>query len=221
MKRELRRWEIVGFIATGLFGTLLHFVYEWSGGNRVVAAFSAINESTWEHMKLLFIPFLVFTVVEFIVFSEAFRNFFAVKAASILLGLVSIPALFYTLTGMLGKLPDWVNITIFFLADELPPADRWRAARGRDAAHRLCAFVGAAVRVCLVYVPPAAPAALFRPRERVLRTGNTVLKKALPRNRQGLYSFYTNSIFCRASAKCVCRKALVIRQNGKNKNQQT
>ena len=69
--------------------------------------------------KLLFIPFLVFTVVEFIVFSEAFRNFFAVKAASILLGLVSIPALFYTLTGMFGKLPDWVNITIFFLADAL------------------------------------------------------------------------------------------------------
>ena len=69
MKRELRRWEIVGFIATGLFGTLLHFVYEWSGGNRVIAVFSAVNESTWEHMKLLFIPFLVFTVVEFIVFS--------------------------------------------------------------------------------------------------------------------------------------------------------
>ena len=37
--------------------------------------------------------------------------------------------------------------------------------------------VGAAVRVRLVHVPPAAPAALFRPRERVLRTGNTVLKK--------------------------------------------
>ena len=119
MKRELRRWEIVGFIATGLFGTLLHFVYEWTGGNRVIAVFSAVNESTWEHMKLLFIPFLVFTVVEFIVFSEAFRNFFAVKAASILLGLVSIPALFYTLTGMFGKFPDWVNITIFFLADAL------------------------------------------------------------------------------------------------------
>lgn len=175
MKRELRRWEIVGFIATGLFGTLLHFVYEWTGGNRVIAVFSAVNESTWEHMKLLFIPFLVFTVVEFIVFSEAFRNFFAVKAASILLGLVSIPALFYTLTGMLGKLPDWVNITIFFLADALLYFVSYRlltdgALRGgRDAAHRLCAFVGAAVRVCLVYVPPAAPAALFRPRERLLR----------------------------------------------------
>lgn len=182
MKRELRRWEIVGFIATGLFGTLLHFVYEWSGGNRVVAAFSAINESTWEHMKLLFIPFLVFTVVEFIVFSEAFRNFFAVKAASILLGLVSIPALFYTLTGMhrqaprLGEHHDLLPCRRAAVLRELPPADRCARAGARCSSSALC-FCGRAVRVCLVYVPPAAPAALFRPRERVLRTGNTVLKK--------------------------------------------
>ena len=63
MKRKLRRWEIVGFAVTGLLGTLLHFVYDWTGEMRVAAAFSAVNESTWEHMKLLFVPFLVFTVV--------------------------------------------------------------------------------------------------------------------------------------------------------------
>ena len=183
MKRELRRWEIVGFIATGLFGTLLHFVYEWTGGNRVIAVFSAVNESTWEHMKLLFTPFLVFTVVEFIVFSEAFRNFFAVKAASILLGLVSIPALFYTLTGMLGKLPDWVNITIFFLADALLYFVSYRLLTDgalRGGAMQLIGFVLLwALLFAFVWftLPPAAPAALFRPRERVLRTGNTVLKK--------------------------------------------
>ena len=50
MKRELRRWEIVGFIATGLFGTLLHFVYEWTGGNRVIAVFSAVNELSLIHI---------------------------------------------------------------------------------------------------------------------------------------------------------------------------
>ena len=70
MKRELRRWEIVGFAVTGLVGTLLHFVYGWSDGSRVAAAFSAVNESTWEHMKLLFLPYFVFAVVEFIVFSR-------------------------------------------------------------------------------------------------------------------------------------------------------
>ena len=144
MKRELRRWELIGFAVTGLFGTLLHFVYEWTGGSRVAAAFSAVNESTWEHMKLLFIPFLVFTVVEFIVFSEAFRNFFAVKAASILLGLIAIPALFYTLTGIFGKLPDWVNITIFFLADALLYFVSYRMltdGRLRGGAMQLAGFV--------------------------------------------------------------------------------
>ena len=79
MKRELRRWEIVGFIATGLFGTLLHFVYEWTGGNRVIAVLSAVNESTWEHMKLLFVPFFLFTMVQFIVFAEPLRSFFAAR----------------------------------------------------------------------------------------------------------------------------------------------
>ena len=34
MKRELRRWEIVGFAVTGLVGTLLHFVYGWSDGSQ-------------------------------------------------------------------------------------------------------------------------------------------------------------------------------------------
>ncbi len=119
MKRELRRWEIVGVLVTGALGTLLHFVYEWTGRSRIAAAFSAVNESTWEHMKLLFLPFLLFTVAEFVVFSEAFRNFFAVKAVSILLGLAAIPTLFYTLTGVFGELPDWVNITIFFIAAAL------------------------------------------------------------------------------------------------------
>lgn len=115
MKRELRRWEIVGFAVTGLVGTLLHFVYGWSDGSRVAAAFSAVNESTWEHMKLLFLPYFVFAVVEFIVFSEAFRNFFAVKAVSILLGLAAIPTLFLHVRGRvrgtagLGEYPDLLS----------------------------------------------------------------------------------------------------------------
>ena len=119
MQKRLLRWELIGFAFTGAVGTLLHFVYEWTGGNPLIAAFCAVNESTWEHMKLLFVPFFLFTMVEFIVFAEPLRSFFAAKAASILLGLLAIPVLFYSLGGMFGKTPDWVNIAIFFLADAL------------------------------------------------------------------------------------------------------
>ena len=119
MQKRLLRWELIGFAFTGAVGTLLHFVYEWTGGNPLIAAFCAVNESTWEHMKLLFVPFFLFTMVEFIVFAEPLRSCFAAKAASILLGLLTIPVLFYSLGGMFGKTPDWVNIAIFFLADAL------------------------------------------------------------------------------------------------------
>ena len=80
MQKRLLRWELIGFVFTGAVGTLLHFVYEWTGGDPLIAAFCAVNESTWEHMKLLFVPFFLFTMVEFIVFAEPLRSFFAAKA---------------------------------------------------------------------------------------------------------------------------------------------
>lgn len=144
MRKKLLRWELAGFLFTGAAGTLLHFLWDWTGQWSVTAAFCAVNESTWEHMKLLFVPYFLFTMVQFIVFAEPLRNFFAAKAAAILLGLVSIPALFYTLGGTFGQTPDWVNITIFFLADALTFFVSFRLLmRGalRGAAAQLAGFL--------------------------------------------------------------------------------
>lgn len=119
MQKKLLRWELAGFLFVGAVGSLLHFLFSWTGNAPLAAAFSAVNESTWEHMKLLFVPFFLFTMVQFVVFAEPLRNFFAVKGAAALLGLLAIPALFYTFNGMFGKTPDWFNVLIFFLADAL------------------------------------------------------------------------------------------------------
>lgn len=110
------RWEIAGFLFVSAAGTLLHFVYHWSAESVIAAAFAAVNESTWEHMKLLLVPYFVFTMVQFTVFAEPLRNFFACKAVGVLAGLVTIPLLFYTLSGAFGTMPDWVNIGIFILS---------------------------------------------------------------------------------------------------------
>ena len=59
MKRDLSLWQLVGFAFTALGGTLLHFLYDWTNNN-IVAAFTAVNESTWEHMKLLYFPLFFF-----------------------------------------------------------------------------------------------------------------------------------------------------------------
>lgn len=56
MKKSSLCPTIVGILFVSVLGVLMHFVYEWSGSNRFVGLFAPINESTWEHMKLLFFP---------------------------------------------------------------------------------------------------------------------------------------------------------------------
>ena len=77
MGKRLFYWELAGALFTAAMGTLLHFVYDWSGGWGAAAAFSAVNESTWEHMKLLFFPSMVSLIVPLIYFSLKMKVTFA------------------------------------------------------------------------------------------------------------------------------------------------
>ncbi len=69
MKRNIDLWQLVGFAFVSLIGTLLHFLYDLTG-YKLTALFSAVNESTWEHMKLIFFPMLAFAVIEYFLSGE-------------------------------------------------------------------------------------------------------------------------------------------------------
>ena len=114
MKKRIIRWQIAGFIAASIFGTLLHYLYDWLQEATWIAPFSGVNESTWEHMKLLFWAMLAFSIIQSRFFSER-RDFWCVKLRGILLGITLIPIIFYTYNGVIGKSPDWLNISIFFI----------------------------------------------------------------------------------------------------------
>jgi len=116
MRKKLRRWELAGFLFAAAAGPLLHFAFKWSGESTIVAAFAAVNESTWEHMKLLFVPLFLFTLIEFRFLAEAYANFFAVKGVSLLAAELTIPVLYYTINGAFGQTPDFVNIAIYYAA---------------------------------------------------------------------------------------------------------
>ena len=115
MKRSMGIWQLMGFAVTSLGGTVLHFLYDWLGETKWIAPFSGVNESTWEHMKLLLWPMLIYAVVQSLFFKER-SDFWCVKLRGILLGLTLIPVLFYTYNGVIGKSPDWINIAIFFIS---------------------------------------------------------------------------------------------------------
>lgn len=115
MKRNLFLWQFGGFTFTVALGTLLHFLFEWTG-SLLVTPFSAVNESTWEHMKLIFFPAFIYAITEFFFFKDQLLNYWITKVTGIIIALVLVPALFYTYSGAFGNPPAWVNIFIFFLS---------------------------------------------------------------------------------------------------------
>ena len=115
MKQSIGLWQLWGFAVTSLAGTLLHYLYDWTGGAVLVSPFSGVNESTWEHMKLLFWPMFVYAILQSFFFRDR-RDFWCVKLKGILFGLVLIPVIFYTYNGVIGTSPAWINIVIFFIS---------------------------------------------------------------------------------------------------------
>ena len=114
--RKWRTWEIAGLLFTIAAGNLLHFVYDWSGKNDIVAAFAATNESTWEHMKLLAVPWIVWSLIEWPALRRSKSPVLAARGAGLLAGLLAIPMLFYTYQGIVGRNSPPVNIIIFQVA---------------------------------------------------------------------------------------------------------
>lgn len=115
MKQSVWLWQLVGFSVTSFLGTVLHFLYEWLDEAVWIAPFSGVNESTWEHMKLLFWPMLIFAIMQSFFFQDR-KDFWCVKIRGILLGLSLIPVIFYCYNGIIGHSPDWINIAIFFIS---------------------------------------------------------------------------------------------------------
>ena len=110
------RWQIAGFLFTAVAGTALHFFYDLSGQLVTAALISPVNESIWEHMKLLYFPMLLFALAEYRYIGREIPGFWCAKAAGMVLGLALIPVLYYTAAGALGWSADWFNVTIFYLA---------------------------------------------------------------------------------------------------------
>ena len=108
MEQQIKIWEIIGLFFIIIIGSLFHFLFELSNYNLLVAAFAAVNESVWEHLKLAFFPLLIFSLIEYKFIKELTRNFIIAKTVAGYLMSVIIVIIFYAYTAILGD-----NLLIF------------------------------------------------------------------------------------------------------------
>lgn len=84
----------------------LHFLFDFTGRIPAIGVFVPVNESTWEHLKLVFFPLLIWWIVYY--FKERKCKDFSKEkwivsaAASMLSAILTIIVFFYSYTGAFG-----------------------------------------------------------------------------------------------------------------------
>lgn len=114
--KHLKKYTIIGIIFVLVTGSLAHFLYDWTGNNYIVGLFTPINESIWEHMKLLFFPMFLYSLFIILKFGKKYSCITSSLYFGTLIGTFLIPIFFYTYTSILGKDIFILDIGTFILS---------------------------------------------------------------------------------------------------------
>ena len=157
---------IMSIIVIGL-GVLLHYTYEWSGENGFVGTFSSVNESVWEHLKLLFYPLIIACLIQFAFLRQ--NNLGPGIMFGVISGMLLIVAMFYTYIGAFTHPDSYVaiDITIFIISSILAVivATAFFSVNSYDTSYQILSFIVVLMILILFIVftfnPPDVP--LFVP----------------------------------------------------------
>jgi len=105
---------IISTIIICIIGTILHFTYELSNHNKVVGLFSAVNESTWEHIKISLSATLFYSIIDLYLYGNNYNYFFA-KFISLLVLIILIPLIFHIYKIIFKKTNLIFDIIYFYI----------------------------------------------------------------------------------------------------------
>jgi hypothetical protein len=112
---RIKRRKIPGFIFIVLVGSLLHFVYAWSGSSGIIGFFAPVNESVWEHLKMGYWSVILLSLIEYPKLRSAANNYFLAKTAGILALEFTILIVYYSYTWILDKNIFIIDILSYIL----------------------------------------------------------------------------------------------------------
>ena len=136
-RKHVLLFELAGMVFIILFGSILHFTFEWSGNQAIVGVISAVNESVWEHLKLGFWPATVFTLIEFKYLKKETNNFLFAKTMCIYIIPITIVVIFYSYTAVLGESILAIDILSFVIAVVVGQLVSYRLLTGRTLPYKL------------------------------------------------------------------------------------
>lgn len=107
--------RLFGFIFVTLLGVLFHFLYDWIKID-FFGIFLPVNESIFEHLKLIIYPTILYMVFHLIVYKDDKRLLFRDYVKGILLGILFTVVAYYTYSGVMGRDISFINIMIYIVS---------------------------------------------------------------------------------------------------------
>lgn len=112
--------HLLGISVIFFLGSLFHFLYALAGKSPIVGAIAAVNESVWEHQKLILLPMIGWWTLYFLFRKGSSqidsRKWFSALLVSLIVSILVIPFAYYFYSGALGLHLLVVDILIFLLA---------------------------------------------------------------------------------------------------------
>lgn len=114
------KWILKGIIILFIIGSLLHSLYDICGKNLLFAFIAPVNESIFEHLKMVTLPLIAWWSIYYILNKN--KNginkdkWFTGLLISLITSIITIPLLFYFYTGAFGFESMVIDILILFLA---------------------------------------------------------------------------------------------------------
>lgn len=159
------KWILWGIPVLFLIGSLLHFAYDASGKSPVVGLFAPVNESIWEHTKMVLWSMILWWSLYYCFRGASYgieiNKWFTGAVVALITSLVIMPMLYYFYTGAFGVELLWVDILIMLLSvlfGQLLGLHVYRYGNGLDWRIAVAVFVALIlVFVWFTFQPPHIP----------------------------------------------------------------
>lgn len=114
-KDKLFSYELIGIPIMFVLASILHFSYNWSNGAMWSIIVGAVNESVWEHVKIIALSYITWAIIEIIILLPPIHTFITAKIVGLYFLIISIPLFFFFHTHFTQKAVLLVDISSTFV----------------------------------------------------------------------------------------------------------
>ena len=159
------KWILIGIPSLFFIGSILHFAYNIFWESLVVGLFAPVNESIWEHTKMVLWPVILWWLLYYCFRSKQYslnkNKWFGGALTALLTSLFTMPLLYYFYTQAFGVELLWVDILILLLSiilGQFLGLHIYRSSKGMDAKLVLVLFIVLVLLFMLfTFFPPHIP----------------------------------------------------------------